>query len=479
MKLSDQLQGIINELGAAGTETTLMLGAIILLVFGLFQSKPIFIKLLFAATIVFGIYMNLRPVESGFYISTALYLDEQLVYFISLLLLGGLLILLFPRDQHSVEFYFLVLSLLVGCSFMLKANSLLLVYLSIELVSFVSYILTGFNFRKQGFEAAIKYLLFGTLSSAVMLIGLALIYGTTNTFFLSDWTFTLFSSIGSQVGLLFLCFGLLFKIAIFPFHVWTPATYQAAPSDAVALLSVAPKLAGLLLLRRVLLACELTLDHWVTEVLLVLGVVTILVGTFGAIGQNNVRRMISFGSIAHSGFLLGLILAPSGHFDKEAFWWYSAIYVIMNIAAFFIVDQYERKGILLSSDYFQSQKSVWLGAVFTLVLVSLVGIPPLAGFTAKLFLFSSLWRSYQVDGQVLQAVFLFSAVFATVASLFFYLKVPKNIFLSPKAFSQNGFADFSLRSKFIATLFAIILLLAFFVPSSVMNLQMLLHNTHE
>ena len=480
MKLQDQLHGILDHLSLASTETTLMLGASVLLLAGLIWRKLVVDKVLFGAILLIALVFNLRILEGGYYLSDSLYADFESISLASLFLIFGVFTLVFPREKHSTEYYFLVLALLTGSIFMMKANSFLMVYLSIELVSFVSYLLTGFSFSKKGFEASIKYLLLGALSSAILLIGLGLVYGTTQSFLFSDWANAPFTNLLSQVGLLFVVLGIFFKISIFPFHLWTPATYQTAPVDAVTLFSVVPKIAGLLLLKRALTSASLDFDHWTTSIILLLGIATIAVGTLGALRQSNTRRMISFGSIAHSGFLLGFVIVPAPLYNPEAFWWYVVVYAVMNLGAFYLIDRFESINIIKNEDYAKARSEVWVGVMFSILLVSLVGLPPFAGFTAKLFLFSSLWNAYEATESTLLMVFLMVAVLATVASLFFYLQVPKKVFLPEKGEEEAEMSTGLLfETKILATIFGITLLLLFLIPRLVMSLQSLLHNVHE
>ena len=479
MKLQDQLNEILNDLSLVGSETVLILGSILLLIVGLFSRSELLNKFVFVATIVVALYFNIQIEKGGIILSQSLFLSKEIISFGSLFLVFALTVLVFPRKTHVTEFYFFTLAITLGSIFMMKANSLLIIYLSIELVSFVSYILTSFSFKKKGHEAGIKYLLFGAISSAIMLIGLGLVYGTTQTFYISEWTTGMFSDLLPQIGVLFLIFGVLYKCAIFPFHIWTPAAYQEAPIDAVALFSVIPKLGGLILLKRIYFDAGFDFSHLLTQLLLVLGMATILVGTFGALKQVNTRRMISFGSVAHSGFLMGLVITPIDRF-QEAFWWYAVSYGLMNYAVFYLISRYEALSIYSNKDYQSSTEAPWIGGIFTLILVSLVGIPPLAGFTAKLFLFSSLWEIFNDTAVTVSIAYLLVSVFATVASLFFYLRVPYNVFLSTNASNNTELSIvFSLRSKIIATIFGIALLMLFFAPKLVMSFQSLLNNVHE
>ncbi|MEQ9466641.1 MAG: NADH-quinone oxidoreductase subunit N [Ekhidna sp.] len=475
MNLSEQLNEILNDLQQVSAESTLMLGAILLLIVGLISSRAFLLKTIFSVAIIVALYFNDHS-TSGVLILGSISASPISIHFSSLFLRVALLILIFRRgNEHAVEFYFFILAMLVGSIFMMKANSLLIVYLAIETVSLVSYILTNFSFKKSGFEAGIKYLLFGAISSAVMLFGLGLIYGSTGTFLLSEWNETTFQPLIAQVGFVMMLFGFFFKISIVPSHIWVPATYQSAPADAVAFMSVVPKIAGLVLLKKVFETSVFLPDHWVYDLTLILGIATIIIGTLGAFRQTNARRVVSFGAIAHSGFLLPFALINT-ELSDQSFWYYSVIYALMNLVIFFLLDSYERKGINELSDYSKT-KPEWIGVMFSLILVSLVGLPPLAGFMAKFFLFSTLWENYYLLGDTLYLWYLIVAVLATVGSLFFYLQIPKRIFLDSGENNQS--VNFNFSTKIVATLFTIALLLLFFAPKLVTVMQQLVNNVHE
>ncbi|WP_421762578.1 NADH-quinone oxidoreductase subunit N [Ekhidna sp.] len=458
-------------------ESSLMLGAILVLIIGLFRPNQYLIKAIFLIVLIVAFAFNQANSITGILMMESILLSPISKVFGALFLIASSLIVLYRRSkEHAPEFYFFIIAMIVGSLFMIKANNLLVIYLAIELVSFGSYILTNFSFQKKSFEASLKYLLFGAISSAIMLFGIGLIYGSTGTLYLSEWATLSFEGLVPQVGFLMLLFGIFFKISIFPSHVWVPATYESAPVDATAFMSVVPKLAGLVLLKHLMEIGFFPKDHIVYELILVLGIVTIIIGTLGAFMQSNVRRMISFGAIAHSGFLLPFAIMSS-ETSYEAFWFYSVIYMIMNFGVFYLLDECERKDLTLLKDYSNSSISVWIGGAFTLILISLVGLPPLSGFSAKFFLFSTLWEYYQSSNSGYFLSYLIVTLLATVGSLFFYLKIPKHIFLSSQADSQS--INFSFSTKIIATLFCIVLLLLFFVPQLVMEAQHLLNNVHE
>ena len=479
MSLQGQLEQILQDLQLVWTETSLILGAIFLLILGLISKHRLLHKIIFLGVLLTAFFINLNLNYTGGLLSNSLVATYQAHSLSGLILLFTPFILLYPRGKRmSSEFYFFQLSLIVGSIFMMKANSLLIVYLSIELVSFVSYILTNFTLKKQGHEAAIKYLLFGALTSVFMLFGIAFVYLVEGSIYISDWNLSTFDDLLAQVGLLFLVFGLFFKISIFPFHIWTPAVYQSAPNDAVAVISVVPKLAGLILLGRLISSAQLAFDHWLLEVVLWSGIITMLVGTLGAIKQSNSRRMISFGAIAHSGFMLPLVIME-GTTSEDAFWFYAVIYALMNAIIFYLIDRAEEQELYKNQDYQRGFKEVFIGVSLTAVLISLTGLPPFAGFTAKFLLFSFLWQTYEVLGNHVYLIYLLVAVLTSVAALFYYLRIPFNIFIANRVVEGQVSIKFSNSTKFIATLFAIVLLLLFFVPDLVMEAQHFLNNVHE
>lgn len=473
MTLQEQLGQIIHDLQHIKSETSLMLSAVLLLVVGLITNRNLVIKGLFAMSLLFAFYFNFDSSSNGLYLSKAMFGSAQASVFTGLFLLVSLLVLIFRRPaKHNAEFYFLILSLLIGCVFMMKANSLLVVYLSVELVSFGSYILTNFSFKRAANEAAIKYLLFGATSSAIMLLGIGLVYGGTGTVFLSVLSSADWQAFHVEIGLMLIIFGLLFKASVAPFHIWVPATYQTAPVDATAFISIVPKLASLVLLHRIFQVLAVDHSHWMVRATLALGLLTLVLGTLGALRQTNFRRLISMGAIAHSGFLLPFALLSSSA-ATEAFWWYAVAYAVMNVGVFYLVDHYERVDVHDIHDFAKLKKQVWLGVVTFTILMSLVGIPPFAGFTAKFFLFSSLWEMAMLSNTSIYLIYLMSAVLSTVVALFYYLRPSYYQFIAEAKTKSINFLN---SSKYVVTLFAIALLLLFFAPQLVTLMQQFLNN---
>ena len=199
--------------------------------------------------------------------------------------------------------------------------------------------------------------------------------------------------------------------------------------------------------------------QWGHEIILGLGIFTIVIGTLGTLKQTNVRRLISYGSIAYTGFLLPFAVLE---ISTDLFIWYAIIYALMNAGIFYAIGQFEKRGIFELSDYAGLGKSVpVMGVLMTVVLVALIGLPPTAGFTAKWFLFSSLWNSYQLGSDPFLLTYLLIGVFATAVALFYYLRVPYYMFLKS---GESKIENPPVFVYSILSLIAILLLGFFFAP---------------
>ncbi len=468
MNLKEQLEQTLNDLSKISTETVLLLGALALLIIGLLTKNSLASKACFGLIICVALWSSFFFESKGLIFHKSLILNDLNRLFTPLLIVSAGFMLLFDRKKHTAEFYFLVLALLVGSLFMIKANSLLVTYLSMELVSYVAYTLTVFSFSTKGNESAIKYLLFGAVSSAIFLMGAGMVYGYAETIFISDLKMTDLSAPFLQVGLALMFFGVFFKISVFPLHIWTPAIYQSAPVDAVVLFSILPKLAGMVLLSNMLSFLALPISHPLLSIIILAGIVTVVVGTFGALRQSNTRRMIAFGSIAHSGFLLGFLFA--GELPKSLFLFYAIIYSIMNVGIFYLISLFEAKSVLKTKDYAETQTHPLIMVAFTGLLISMVGIPPLAGFTAKFTLFTFLWSTYLENASSMVLSYLLVTVFATVVALFYYLRIPYYYFLhSEKVKMRANRIEFSVIGMIVATLFCVTMILLFFKPSLIIR----------
>jgi NADH-quinone oxidoreductase subunit N len=466
--MSEQLYQILSDLNLLKAEAALILATVVFLVIGLMTTSRWVIKLLYIACLVtFIVFQEGIAVDSSL-IFDGIYKIGSLESFYKLLfVIFSAFLVFYPSEKkQGVEFYFLLLAIVVGSIFMISANQLLLFYLAIELTSFASYLIISLGSGVRVYEGSLKYLIFGGTSSAVMLYGMSIIYGYQGTLILTDFTY-----FGSEsfylFGLLTAFAGLFFKVSIFPFHIWVPSTYQEGPNAAISLIATVPKLSGFLVIIHWIESVHFLSYDWGRPLLVVLAASTISIGVLVALRQQNAKRLIAYGAIAHSGFLMCMILLPN-NMGLNAFLWYSIIYAITNLGAFMMVSIFESKSIIELSDYDGlGTKNVWLGTIFTVILVALIGLPPTLGFNAKLYMMSSLLSYVQIHNDIWILLLFIITALSTVISLFFYLKVPYNMFLKS---SNEVFVNISFIEKIVATIFSMLLLLGFLYPDFLINI---------
>ena len=292
------------------------------------------------------------------------------------------------RNQYEGEYYGLFLFMAFALILIAAANNLLMIFLSIEFVSLISYLLTGFlKNNKASKESAIKYLLFGSVCSGIMLYGMSLAYGASGSLDLSvignAFMFAPMKPLAT-VAMLFFFAGLGFKISMAPFHMWAPDVYEGAPTPVTAFLTVAPKALGFAVLMRVLATAFAPLHHMASTILVILSILTMTIGNITAISQNNIKRFLAYSSIAQAGYIL-MGLAVFSRLGKEGILVYLFAYLFTNLGAFAVVTLV---GEQTGSDELQgyaglSERSPLAAALMTVFLLSLAGLPPFAGFIGK------------------------------------------------------------------------------------------------
>ncbi|HID62216.1 MAG TPA: NADH-quinone oxidoreductase subunit N [Anaerolineae bacterium] len=330
------------------------------------------------------------------------------------------------EGMNHGEYYALLLLATGGMMLMGSATDLMTVFLALEILSISLYVLAGFNRAdlKSG-ESALKYFLLGAFASGFLLYGIALIYGATGTTSLAaivDFLTVRCSGTMSGsylfIGLGLLLVGFSFKIALVPFHQWTPDVYEGAPTSVTAFMSVGAKAAGFAALGRLLLYAFPTLLWDWAWALAALSILTMTLGNLAAIAQTNVKRMLAYSSIAHAGYILiGIIAANEAGMAGVLF--YLLAYAFMNVGAFAVVIAVGREGEpnLELSDYAGlGARQPLLAAAMTVFMFSLAGVPPLAGFFGKFYIFSAAVQAGLVGLAVI-------GVLNSVVSAFFYLRV--------------------------------------------------------
>jgi NADH-quinone oxidoreductase subunit N len=320
------------------------------------------------------------------------------------------------------EFFPLVSFATSGMVLIAAANDLILVFLALEILSLSLYVLTGITGRRRAGEAAMKYFLLGAFSSAFFLYGVAMAYGATASTKITAMTVAL-SGTGQDLALAllalaFLAIGFGFKVSAVPFHMWTPDVYQGAPTPVTAYMSAATKVAAFFALMRVFDVGFQPLSWDWTPIVAALAVASVVVGSFLAIAQSDVKRMLAYSSVAHAGFVLtGLTAADSTGIGAAMF--YLVAYAIMTLGAFGIVMFVEagREGRTALTDFAGlAARRPWLAALMTVFLLSLAGIPPTVGFIAKVTVFSAAIGA----GRWWLALV---GVLTSVVAAFFYLRV--------------------------------------------------------
>ncbi len=381
------------------------------------------------------------------------YIQDQLSVYLDLLFMAiALLTILFapdylePRGLPMAEFTATLLFAITGAMLLAGAQDLLLLFIGLELLVLPGYMLAGFA-KRDGLstEGAIKYFLLGSFSSAILLFGLAFVFGftgTTNIHGIADQLRSFTDSgnlpVGLAMGLALLVTAAAFKIAAVPFHYWTPDAYQGSPTPVTGYLSVGPKVAAFALLLRLFVEALGPIRADWGLVIGILAAVTMTVGNLAAIGQDNIKRMLGYSSIAHTGYIMvGLAVfaaAPDPATQAagiQGVLFYALAYTVMNLGAFACVSALQRRpGVTsqISSFAGLGRRAPLLGVAMTLFLLSLVGIPPTAGFFGKAVIILS---AVQGGGwlTVLAVILMLNAALAA----FYYLRVVVTMYMREPA----------------------------------------------
>jgi NADH-quinone oxidoreductase subunit N len=343
--------------------------------------------------------------------------------------------------DHIGEYFALVLLATVGMMFLVSSEDILMIFLSLELTSLSLYILTAFNTRNpRSAEAALKYFLFGSVSAAIMLFGLSLLYGLAGATQLARIAAAIHGPVLDPLLLLALVMtvvGLGFKVAVAPFHLWAPDVYQGAPTPSAAFIASGSKVAGFFIFAKVMLlgfkgaeGSAVLGAHqpgWLA-LLALLAAVSMILGNLLAIVQKSVRRLLAYSAIAHAGYLLLGVMSPNSA-GLTSLVYYVFTYALTTLGMFGVVSIVENRtgGDALSDFAGLSRRAPVLSCCTMVLLLSLAGIPPLAGFFGKFYLFAAVLGSTRPALGLLWLVAL--ALAASAVSLYYYLQVLKQIYL--------------------------------------------------
>ncbi|HUX93453.1 MAG TPA: NADH-quinone oxidoreductase subunit N [Ignavibacteriaceae bacterium] len=449
------LEYLVDSLKLIKPEIAVTITLVLLVLVDLIMNKnKKFLPYIFIGGLVVAIYFILAQYStSSFAFNISKNLGMVIVdpfgNFFKILISGAsIIVILFSILSNEIkegadrqgEYYVLIAGMILGMFFMVSSADLILIYVSVELLSLSSYILAGFTKQAiRNSEASLKYVIYGGISSGIMLFGISILYGLTGSTNLYEINSLVQAS---QVhGFTFVLAGFLifvgigFKISAAPFHFWTPDVYEGAPIPITAYLSIASKAAGFaLLIRFIKITFIQSIDpngfwhllniiDWKTFIIII-SILTMTLGNFAAIWQNNMKRLLAYSSIAHAGYLL-LGLAVLSNEGIAAILIYFVIYGFMNLGAFLVVMLISNKlGSEEIDDYDGlGSKAPFLSVSLAIFLVSLTGLPPTAGFIGKLYIFLAL-----VDAKMIVVAVI--ALLNTVVSLYYYVRVLKHMFLS-------------------------------------------------
>ena len=394
--------------------------------------------------------------------------DSFSTFFKQLFLIAAILTVLISKD-HLVskqgEFYALIVSALLGMMVMVSSGELITIYVGLELMTISFCVLIAYKGDAKSKEASLKYIILGAMSSAIFLYGLSLIYGITQTTVIKEIAEVLGTGSIAPLeilGMIFLIAGFAFKIAIVPFHMWAPDIYEGAPTSITVFLAVASKTAGLAVLLRLFMTGMPSISSYWIELIIVLSVLTLILGNLVAIPQTNIKRMLAYSSISQAGyFLLGIIANSS--LGVAAILLYSLFYLFANMGAFGVVIAVSKAtGSDEIKDYaYLSKRSPFLAAVMLISLLSLAGIPPLAGFIGKFYLFLSIIEK----GQLWLA---FLSIGMSVVSVYYYLKVVKVMYFGESSEKLEPI-PVSKSTKLALTISMIALVILGIYPNLVIN----------
>ena len=396
------------------------------------------------------------------------YLIDEFSSFLKILILGSSAFALFFTNQYikdnkidKFEYPILILTAILGMFVMVSSNNLIGLYLGIELQSLSLYVLAALNRDSvKSTEAGVKYFVLGALSSGLLLYGCSLVYGftgSTNYYVIAE-NYTS-SNLALSFGLVFILVGLAFKISAVPFHMWTPDVYEGSPTSVTAFFALAPKVAGFGAIIRILyIAFGNVVNEWQT-ILIFISIASMILGAVAAIGQTNIKRLMAYSSISHMGYALAGVTTGTNEGISSSIL-YIFLYVVMNIGSFVCIILMKRKTVYLENirDLSGLSKNHPVIAFsFTVILFSLAGIPPLAGFFAKFYVFMAVIKSNLFALAIIGLI-------TSVVSAFYYLRIIKIIYFDPE---QEKFDPITSKGIRFSLAFSTLLILFYFLnPSS-------------
>jgi len=464
------------DLWPALPEIVLALSGLALLMLGVFRGDTstrtvayiAVVALLFAAVLSMGYGTGRAVTFNGLFV-----MDAFGVFVKVLVLLASSLAILMSlsylerEDMRKPEFPILMLFATLGMLMMVSANDLMSLYVGLETQSLSLYVIASFRRDSaKSSEAGLKYFVLGALSSGMLLYGASLVYGFAgSTSF--DKLAALFAggehpSPGLIVGLVFVAAGLAFKVSAVPFHMWTPDVYEGAPTPVTAFFAVAPKIAAIALFTRLLVEPFGHLTHQWQQIIIASSVLSMFLGSFAAITQSNIKRLMAYSSIGHIGYAL-VGLATGTEEGIRGLLIYMAIYLFMNVGAFAVILCMKQKGRMVEEikDLAGlSRTNPMLAAAMAIFMFSMAGIPPMAGFFGKLYVFLA---AIQAELYAVAVI----GVLTSVVGAYYYLRIIKIMYFDEPAEAFDPVGDDGMQAILIGT--SLFTLLFFVIPAPILN----------
>ncbi len=437
----EQVLTSIPAFGPAIPEIMLAIGAIIFLMFGAYGRENETRIVLIGSVILFIVAALIIMGGEGGRVETfgGMFVSDTFTRFMKLLILFGSGTALMMshsfikrEDMERFEFPVLIVLATLGMFMMVSANSLMSVYLGLELQSLALYVIAAFNRdNARSTEAGLKYFVLGALSSGMLLYGMSLVYGFTGSVAFGPIARLLAAGdvpLGVTFGLVFILAGLAFKISAVPFHMWAPDVYEGAPTPVTAFFAGAPKVAAMAMIIRLLYTAFPTMMLEWQQIIVFISIASMVLGAFAAIGQTNIKRLMAYSSIAHMGFAL-VGLAAGTETGIRGVLVYLVIYVIMNAGVFCCILAMRRKeGMveLINDLAGLSRTQPMFAFALAMLMFSLAGVPPLAGFFGKFYVFmaavqAGLWPLAIIG------------VLSSVVGAFYYLRIVKIMYFDEPA----------------------------------------------
>ena len=443
-------------------ELFISLSVMALLVLGVFKNNSSKIIFYFSCLIILvslAINLNINITQTIFLFNNSYLVDQLSLFIKSIIMISAFFVMLcsynYVRINNilKIEYPILILFSLLGMLVMISSNDLIVFYIGLELQSLALYVLASFNRDNiLSSESGLKYFVLSALSSGLLLYGCSLIYGFSNSTNFNEISQNFNFEYGVIFGMVFVIVGLAFKISAVPFHMWAPDVYQGSPTSVTVLFAILPKIAALTVFIKFLYGPFINLFEEWQAIIIFLSIASMILGAVAAIGQKNLKRLIAYSSISHMGYALaGLTTGTNQGIQSSII--YLIIYLIMNLAFFSCLFMLKRKDKFyenIEDLSGLSKKHPILALSFLIILFSLAGIPPLAGFFAKFYIFMA----------VIQKEMYFLAIvglLATVIAAFYYLRVIKIIYFDPEQEKFDTSMSLGLKLTLILSTSAILM----------------------